>query len=201
LEDNLGLAAALPVDGLHIDLVRAPDQYPVILDRLPAYKVLSLGLVNGRNVWRCDLNKALNVLRHAAERLGERLWVAPSCSLLHAPVDLAREDQLDAELKSWLAFAVQKCAEVAVLARAVNQPDDALVQSALQQSREVQASRALSSRIHKPEVQARLAAIKPRHSQRQSGFESRIEKQRARLNLPAFPTTTIGSFPQTPAIR
>tara|TARA_R100000541_G_scaffold11732_2_gene19931 strand:+ start:20343 stop:22727 length:2385 start_codon:yes stop_codon:yes gene_type:complete len=201
LEDNLGLAAALPVDGLHIDLVRAPDQYPVILDRLPAYKILSLGLVNGRNVWRCDLNKALNVLRHAAERLGERLWVAPSCSLLHAPVDLAREDQLDAELKSWLAFAVQKCAEVAVLARAVNQPDDALVQSALQQSREVQASRALSRRIHKPEVQARLAAIKPRHSQRQSGFESRIEKQRARLNLPAFPTTTIGSFPQTPAIR
>lgn len=201
LEDNLGLAAALPVDGLHIDLVRAPDQYPVILDRLPAYKILSLGLVNGRNVWRCDLNKALNVLRHAAERLGERLWVAPSCSLLHAPVDLAREDQLDAELKSWLAFAVQKCAEVAVLARAVNQPDDALVQSALQQSREVQASRALSSRIHKPEVQARLAAIKPRHSQRQPGFESRIEKQRARLNLPAFPTTTIGSFPQTPAIR
>ncbi|HCC60900.1 MAG TPA: 5-methyltetrahydropteroyltriglutamate--homocysteine S-methyltransferase, partial [Pseudomonas sp.] len=201
LEDNLGLAAALPVDGLHIDLVRAPDQYPVILDRLPAYKILSLGLVNGRNVWRCDLDKALNVLRHAAERLGERLWVAPSCSLLHAPVDLAREDQLDAELKSWLAFAVQKCAEVAVLARAVNQPDDALVQAELQQSREVQASRALSSRIHKPEVQARLAAIKPRHSQRQSGFESRIEKQRARLNLPAFPTTTIGSFPQTPAIR
>tara|TARA_Y100001949_G_scaffold10044_1_gene7426 strand:- start:5493 stop:7862 length:2370 start_codon:yes stop_codon:yes gene_type:complete len=201
LEDNLGLAAALPVDGLHIDLVRAPDQYPVILDRLPAYKVLSLGLVNGRNVWRCDLDKALNVLRHAAERLGERLWVAPSCSLLHAPVDLAREDQLDAELKSWLAFAVQKCAEVAVLARAVNQPDDALVQAELQQSREVQASRGLSSRIHKPEVQARLAAIKPRHSQRQSGFESRIEKQRARLDLPAFPTTTIGSFPQTPAIR
>ena len=201
LEDNLGLAAALPVDGLHIDLVRAPDQYPVILDRLPAYKILSLGLVNGRNVWRCDLDKALNVLRHAAERLGERLWVAPSCSLLHTPVDLAREDQLDAELKSWLSFAVQKCAEVAVLARAVNQPDDALVQSALQQSRKVQASRALSSRIHKPEVQARLAAIKPRHSQRQSSFASRIDKQRARLDLPAFPTTTIGSFPQTPAIR
>ncbi|MFI8739219.1 5-methyltetrahydropteroyltriglutamate--homocysteine S-methyltransferase [Stutzerimonas zhaodongensis] len=201
LEDNLGLAAALPVDGLHIDLVRAPDQYPVILDRLPAYKILSLGIVNGRNVWRCDLDKALNVLRHAAERLGERLWVAPSCSLLHAPVDLAREDQLDAELRSWLAFAVQKCAEVAVLTRAVNQPDAAQVQAALQQSREVQASRVESPRIHKPAVQARLAAIKPRHSQRQSAFESRIEKQRARLDLPAFPTTTIGSFPQTPAIR
>jgi len=201
LEDNLGLAAGLPVDGLHIDLVRAPDQYPVILDWLPTYKILSLGLVNGRNVWRCDLDKALNVLRHAAERLGERLWVAPSCSLLHAPVDLGREDGLDAELRSWLSFAVQKCAEVAVLARAVNQPDDVQVQAALQHSRDVQASRVQSPRIHKPQVQERLAAILPRHSQRQSSFQNRIEKQRARLNLPAFPTTTIGSFPQTPSIR
>ncbi|MDF5806107.1 hypothetical protein P4238_23395 [Pseudomonas aeruginosa] len=92
LEDNLGLAANLPVDGLHIDLVRAPEQYPSILDRLPAYKVVSLGLVNGRNVWRCDPEKALEVVRHARERLGERLWVAPSCSLLHSPVDLERED-------------------------------------------------------------------------------------------------------------
>ena len=201
LEDNLGLAAALPVDGLHIDLVRAPEQYPVILDRLPAYKVLSLGLVNGRNVWRCDLDKALEVLRHADERLGERLWVAPSCSLLHTPVDLAREDQLDTELKGWLAFAVQKCAEVSTLARALSMPDDDQVQTALQHSRRVQASRSASPRIHKPQVQARLAAIEPRHLQRQSPFSERIEKQRAHLALPAFPTTTIGSFPQTPAIR
>ena len=201
LEDNLGLAATLPVDGLHIDLVRAPEQYPVILDRLPAYKVLSLGLVNGRNVWRCDLDKALEVVRHAAERLGERLWLAPSCSLLHSPVDLRREDRLDDELKSWLAFAVQKCAEVATLARAVDAPQDAGVQAALAQSRAVQAARAQSPRIHKPAVQARLAAIEPRDSQRASPFATRIAQQRARLDLPPFPTTTIGSFPQTPAIR
>ncbi|EXF46479.1 5- methyltetrahydropteroyltriglutamate/homocysteine S-methyltransferase [Pseudomonas sp. BAY1663] len=201
LEDNLGLAATLPVDGLHIDLVRAPEQYPVILDRLPAYKVLSLGLVNGRNVWRCDLDKALEVVRHAAERLGERLWLAPSCSLLHSPVDLQREDRLDDELKSWLAFAVQKCAEVATLARAVDAPQDAGVQAALAQSCAVQAARAQSPRIHKPAVQARLAAIEPRDSQRASAFAVRIEQQRARLDLPPFPTTTIGSFPQTPAIR
>lgn len=201
LEDNLGLAANLPVDGLHIDLVRAPEQYPTILDRLPAYKVLSLGLVNGRNVWRCDLDKALEVLRHAHERLGERLWVAPSCSLLHSPVDLTREDQLDAELKSWLAFAVQKCREVAVLGRALEAPDDAAVQAALEASRAVQAARAASTRIHKPEVQARLAAIRPRHAQRQSPFAERIGKQRERLQLPVLPTTTIGSFPQTSAIR
>ncbi|WOC78628.1 5-methyltetrahydropteroyltriglutamate--homocysteine S-methyltransferase [Stutzerimonas frequens] len=201
LEDNLGLAATLPVDGLHIDLVRAPEQYPVILDRLPAYKVLSLGLVNGRNVWRCDLDKALEVARHAAERLGERLWLAPSCSLLHSPVDLEREDRLDEEVKSWLAFAVQKCAEVATLARAIDDPRDAEVQAALARSRAVQAARSQSPRIHKPAVQARLAAIEAKDSRRTSVFATRIELQRARLQLPAFPTTTIGSFPQTPAIR
>ncbi|WP_248805606.1 5-methyltetrahydropteroyltriglutamate--homocysteine S-methyltransferase [Pseudomonas sp. MWU13-2100] len=201
LEENLGLAANLPVDGLHIDLVRAPEQYPSILDRLPAYKVLSLGLVNGRNVWRCDLEQALAVLQQAKERLGDRLWVAPSCSLLHSPVDLGREDKLDAELKSWLAFAVQKCEEVAILARAVSEPQAAPVLEALARSRAVQASRAASPRIHKPAVQARVAAITAKDSQRHSVFASRIEKQRVGLDLPLFPTTTIGSFPQTAAIR
>jgi len=201
LEENLGLAANLPVDGLHIDLVRAPEQYPTILDRLPAYKVLSLGVVNGRNVWRCDLENALATLQHAHERLGERLWVAPSCSLLHTPVDLSREDQLDAELKSWLAFAVQKCEEVALLAQAVEQPQAPKVLRALAQSRSVQTSRAASPRIHKPAVQARMAAITAKDSQRQSPFAERIARQRAGLNLPLFPTTTIGSFPQTAVIR
>ena len=201
LEENLGLAANLPVDGLHIDLVRAPDQYPTILDRLPAYKVLSLGVVNGRNVWRCDLENALATLQHAHEKLGDRLWVAPSCSLLHSPVDLGREDALDAELKGWLAFAVQKCSEVAVLAQAVNAPQAPNVLAALAQSRAVQTARAASPRIHKPAVQARVAAITAKDSQRQSPFAQRIEKQRAGLNLPLFPTTTIGSFPQTASIR
>ena len=201
LEDNLGLAASLPVDGLHIDLVRAPEQFPTILDRLPAYKVLSLGVVNGRNVWRTDLHKVLEILQEAQARLGERLWVAPSCSLLHSPVDLSREDQLDAELKSWLAFAVQKCEEVALLTRALNDPQDDRVQAALAASRAVQESRAQSPRIHKPAVQARLNAITAADSQRRSPFASRIEQQRARLQLPALPTTTIGSFPQTAAIR
>ncbi|MEK1905124.1 MAG: 5-methyltetrahydropteroyltriglutamate--homocysteine S-methyltransferase [Pseudomonas sp.] len=201
LEDNLGLAAGLPVDGLHIDLVRAPEQFPAILDRLPAYKVLSLGVVNGRNVWRTDLQQALELLQQAQERLGSRLWVAPSCSLLHSPVDLEREDQLDAELHSWLAFAVQKCAEVATLVAALNDPQDAQVHAALAHSNAVQASRAQSPRIHKPAVQARLAAVNAADSQRQSVFATRIELQRAHLKLPAFPTTTIGSFPQTAAIR
>ncbi|MGF6391662.1 5-methyltetrahydropteroyltriglutamate--homocysteine S-methyltransferase [Pseudomonas plecoglossicida] len=201
LEENLGLAANLPVDGLHIDLVRAPEQYPTILDRLPAYKVLSLGVVNGRNVWASDLANAAGLLQDAAERLGDRLWVAPSCSLLHSPVDLAREDKLDAELKGWLAFAVQKCQEVAVLTKAVNEPGAADVIAAVARSCATQASRAASPRIHKPAVQARLAAVTPADSQRRSAFAQRIAKQRAGLGLPAYPTTTIGSFPQTSAIR
>ena len=201
LEDNLGLAVSLPVDGLHIDLVRAPEQLALVLDRLPTYKVLSLGVVNGRNVWRCDLEQALGQLREAQQRFGDNLWVTGSCSLLHSPVDLGREDQLDAELKSWLAFAVQKCAEISLLSTALNEPGSAVVQGALSASRAVQLSRQQSTRIHQPEVQARLAAITAQDSQRQSTFAQRIEKQRLRLNLPAFPTTTIGSFPQTASIR
>ncbi len=201
LQDNLGLAVSLPVDGLHIDAVRAPEQLGQVLDRLPTYKILSVGLVNGRNVWRCELEQALAQLQPAQERFGDNLWVSTSCSLLHSPVDLEREDQLDPELKSWLAFAVQKCGEVAVLRDALNDPQTPAVQQALADSREVQASRAGSTRIHKTAVQARLAAIGPQDSQRRSPFAKRIERQRARLKLPAFPTTTIGSFPQTPAIR
>ncbi|OOV93488.1 5-methyltetrahydropteroyltriglutamate--homocysteine S-methyltransferase [Pseudomonas sp. MF4836] len=201
LQDNLGLAVGLPVDGLHIDAVRAPEQLGQVLDRLPTYKILSVGLVNGRNVWRCELEQALEQLQVAQERFGDNLWVSSSCSLLHSPVDLGREDQLDTELKSWLAFAVQKCGEIAVLRDALNDPQAASVQSALAQSREVQASRARSPRIHKAQVQARIAAIREADSQRQSPFARRIDVQRARLQLPLFPTTTIGSFPQTASIR
>ncbi|MBZ9782942.1 5-methyltetrahydropteroyltriglutamate--homocysteine S-methyltransferase [Pseudomonas sp. REP124] len=201
LQDNLGLAVGLPVQGLHIDAVRAPDQLLHVLDRLPIYKILSVGLVNGRNVWRCELEPVLEQLQFAQERFGENLWVSSSCSLLHSPVDLEREDKLDPELKSWLAFAVQKCGEIAVLRDALNDPQAPKVQAALAESRAIAASRAQSPRIHKADVQARVDAIDARDSQRQSPFAQRIEQQRARLKLPAFPTTTIGSFPQTGSIR
>jgi 5-methyltetrahydropteroyltriglutamate--homocysteine methyltransferase len=201
LQDNLGLAVGLPVQGLHIDAVRAPDQLLHVLDRLPIYKILSVGLVNGRNVWRCELEPVLAQLQFAQERFGDNLWVSSSCSLLHSPVDLEREDKLDPELKSWLAFAVQKCGEIAVLRDALNDPQAPKVQAALAESRAIQTRRAESPRIHNTEVQARIAAINPNDSQRQSPFAQRIEQQRARLKLPAFPTTTIGSFPQTASIR
>ncbi len=125
LQDNLGLAANLPVEGLHIDLVCAPEQYPTLLDRLPTYKTLSLGVVDGRHAAGGDVDKAIEVLRHAAERLGDRLWVAPSCALLHAPVDLALETGRGDGLKDFLAFAAQKYQEVVLLAKAVNDPEAA----------------------------------------------------------------------------
>lgn len=201
LEDNVGLACGLPVDGLHVDLVRAPEQFSTILDHLPAYKILSLGVVNGRNVWCADLEKILATLRTAVQRIGNNLWIAPSCSLLHTPIDLEREDVLDVELKSWLAFAVQKCKEIAILTKAINQPDASDVLEALALNRRIQQSKVNSSRIHKSFVQTRLLAITEQDTKRLSTFKSRIEQQKQRLKLPLFPTTTIGSFPQTREIR
>jgi len=201
LEDNLGLACSFPVDGLHVDLVRAPEQLLAVLDRLPTYKVLSVGVVNGRNIWRCDLSAVLDRLPEAAERWGERLWVAPSCSLLHSPVDLRREDLLDSELYSWLAFATQKVSEVALLAKALSTPDAADIRAALDESDALQQARRNSARIHNPAVGHRLAAIEPGHSQLSTPYPKRAQLQQQRLGLPEWPTTTIGSFPQTQNIR
>ena len=201
LEENLSAAVQLPVAGLHLDAVCAPEQLLPASDRLPAHKILSVGLVDGRNVWRNDLRGSLERLGDLPERLGERLWLAPSCSLLHVPVDLELEQKLDNELKSWLAFARQKLDEVAYLAQLASGQPEAEAHRALEQSDRARASRRASERIHNARVQARLAALTPEQSRRASPFPERIRRQQARLQLPLFPTTTIGSFPQTQAIR
>lgn len=200
LEDNTALACRLPVDGLHVDLVRAPEQLAAVLDQLPAYKVLSAGVVDGRNIWRADLEKCLDILSPLKERLGERLWIAPSCSLLHSPVDLALEDKLDGELKLWLSFATQKTSEVVVLKRALNGSRD-MVAEQLDASREANMGRHRSERIHRVDVQARAAAMTAGIAERDHPYPVRRIAQQQRLALPLFPTTTIGSFPQTTRIR
>ncbi len=200
LDLNLALLPDLPVHGLHIDLVRAPDQLDGVLERLRTDQVLSLGLVDGRNVWRTDLDAAARIAAAARERLGDRLWLAPSCSLLHVPMDLAREGALDAELKSWLAFAVQKLEELRLLQALVDgRPSPAELQAAAAQRAAVQARRE-SPRIHRPAVAERLAASHS-ISRERTPFHERIVRQQSRLGLPAYPTTTIGSFPQTAEIR
>jgi 5-methyltetrahydropteroyltriglutamate--homocysteine methyltransferase len=201
LEDNITTAINLPVAGLHLDLVRAPDQLTSVIDRLSSHKILSLGLIDGRNIWKNDLQKSLDIIKTAQERLADRLWIAPSCSLLHSPVDLALETKLPEEIKSWFAFAKQKVQEVVWLKTLAERPFDAIAKEALIFSNQVKASRAHSSLIHNTEVKNRFAAVKPEHSQRQTIFAERIKKQQQIFNLPLFPTTTIGSFPQTDEIR
>jgi len=200
VDAHADLLKQLPVAGLHLDLVRAPQQLEAFLNDYPDDKVLSLGVVDGRNIWRNDLAKSLGALTKVHERLGERLWIAPSCSLLHSPLDLGRETDLDPELKGWLAFAVQKLAEVASLRRALVH-GVASVADELAASARAQQTRADSPRIHCARTQYRLQAVGERHARRQSPFASRRIKQRARLRLPPLPTTTIGSFPQTAQIR
>jgi len=201
LGENLSTAVQLPVAGLHIDAVRAPEQLLNVVDRLPVHKVLSVGIIDGRNIWRTDLRAAREALAEVTERLGERLWLAPSCSLLHVPVDLKREQALEPELKSWLAFALQKVDEVVALAQLLAPKPAPSALAALEASDQSVRSRRESRRVHNPAVQERLSATSPADSQRQSQFAQRSAKQRALLQLPEFPTTTIGSFPQTDDIR
>ncbi|SAK62377.1 5-methyltetrahydropteroyltriglutamate--homocysteine S-methyltransferase [Caballeronia glebae] len=200
LQENLELACKLPVDGLHIDAINARDEASAAVSLLPDTSVLSVGAINGRNIWKTDLNAALDWLEPLHASLGNRLWIAPSCSLLHTPVDLASETKLDAEIKSWLAFALQKLDELNVLARALNE-GRACVADALAHNVAAIERRRASSRVHNPAVKAALANIDAALGQRASAYEARAKKQAALLALPAWPTTTIGSFPQTSEIR
>ena len=199
LKENLKLACNLPVEGLHIDAVRAADEVNTVLSWHASYKVLSVGIIDGRNIWRADLDALHDTLQPIKERLGERLWIAPSCSLLHVPVDLAQEEKLDPEIRNWLAFATQKLDELSTLKQALDQGIESCAH-ALSAARQVINSRRNSSRIHKPQVKQRCANVTADMQQRNSPFEAR-KREQGYLNLPLLPTTTIGSFPQTSEIR
>ena len=192
--------ANLSVDGVHIDLVRAPEQLGPWVNAIPSHWVLSCGVIDGRNIWRNDLDKTLALLAPWKDRLGERLWLAPSCSLLHTPVTLAHEVNLDSEIKSWLAFADEKLTELSIITKALNLGVES-VAAELAASRTAIASRNNSNRVHDNAVKTRLLALDNVNENRASCFEKRAQAQRIRLNLPLLPTTTIGSFPQTSDIR
>ncbi|WP_233115976.1 5-methyltetrahydropteroyltriglutamate--homocysteine S-methyltransferase [Aggregatibacter actinomycetemcomitans] len=199
--EHADLLKSLPVvAGLHIDLVRAPEQLAAFADY---DKILSVGVIDGRNIWRANLNQVLNVVEPLKAKLGDRLWIAPSCSLLHTPYDLSVETQLQAnkpELYSWLACCLQKIQELRVIKTALEQGRSA-VQKELDESQAAADARATSKDIHRPEVAARLANLPKGADQRKSPFAERIKLQNAWLNLPLLPTTNIGSFPQTTKIR
>ena len=190
----------LPVQGIHIDGARAPQQITEWVDLLPTDKVLSIGLIDGRNIWRADVRALIDQLQNAKTTLGERLWVGTSCSLLHTPVSLEFETKLDPEIRNWLAFATEKVTEINVITRALNEGNEAVLNELIQ-SDAAQYARRNSKRVTSDFVRNRLANVTTAMSTRVTPFAQRIKKQQAHLNLPLFPTTSIGSFPQTTEIR
>ena len=212
LKDNAELAFSLPVDGLHLDLCRgsgranttsndANTDIDQALGLIGDTKVLSLGVVDGRNIWKNDLADSLSKVEKAVEALGtDRVFVAGSCSLLHTPVDLNSEDKLDDELKGWMAYATQKLDEIALIAKGANDGRENIA-SNLSASNAAQESRKASARIHNKAVEERVSNISDDMKERKSPFAARQNVQHAALDIPLYPTTTIGSFPQTPDIR
>ena len=198
--EHLNLLKNLPVHGVHIDAVRAPESVAVFADAWPANKVLSVGLIDGRNVWRANLSKVIDTLAPVAAKLGNNLWIAPSCSLLHSPQDLAVEEKLDAEIKSWMAFAAQKLVELGAVKQALAHGKES-VKEAIAASDAAAADRATNKLIHNEAVQKRVADLPKGADQRKSPFAERIKAQQEWMKLPILPTTTIGSFPQTTEIR
>ena len=205
LGNNEDIAVNLPVHALHLDLVRGENQLDTILSKVPASLTLSLGVVEGRNIWKNDYENSLKKIKQAVDALGkDRVWVAPSSSLLHVPFDLDNEnneESLPAEVKNWLAFAKQKLAEVKDLAVLAEGEVDAETQKRFEANKEAAESRRTSPLIHRPEVKNRVNNITDEDAKRTSTFNARKEAQQAKFNLPGFATTTIGSFPQTKDVR
>ncbi|GIX21791.1 MAG: hypothetical protein KatS3mg121_0574 [Gammaproteobacteria bacterium] len=200
LAENRELLLSLPVAGVHVDAVRGGDDLERVADGLRADQVLSAGVIEGRNVWRADLSAWLDRLAPLYARLGERLWLGSSCSLLHVPLDLEAETRLDPAIRPWLAFARQKLDELAVLARALTDGREAVAE-ALAAADAALAARRASPLTVDPAVRERLAGLRPEDARRARPYPQRAPLQRARLGLGPLPTTTIGSFPQTEAIR
>ena len=202
LEDNLPTALGLPIDVLHLDLTRGEEQLDEALDHgVPDDLALSLGVIDGRNVWRADLDALLGTVETATRALGtDRVLVGPSCSLLHVPVDLDTEPGLSDEMKTWFAFATQKIEEIVALAERADGHEDA-TEALFEKSRRAHAARAESDWINDAAVQDRVAGIDAAMTERDSPHSSRSPLQREALDLPTLPTTTIGSFPQTDDMR
>jgi 5-methyltetrahydropteroyltriglutamate--homocysteine methyltransferase len=205
LKDNLHLSFSLPVQALHIDLVRFPEQLDEILGNIPEKLLLSLGIIDGRNIWKNDFEKSLEVIHKTISKIGkDRIMIAPSCSLLHSPVDLELETDtkvLSPEIKNWLAFAKQKIDEVVTLKRLAENEDTPELQKKLQENKDAAISRKTSALIHNEKVKEKIRNIEKTEDKRLSVFSERKKKQAESLHLPLFTTTTIGSFPQTSEVR
>lgn len=205
--DHLDAVLDLPIQGLHLDLVRCPSQLQDILDSpgMNDELILSLGVVDGRNIWKNDFDQSLQVIEKAKQQVGaDRIMVAASCSLLHSPCDLQLEEdesKLSGEIKDWMAFARQKVNEIVTLAELGSGTVNESLKQALAANQQSATNRRSSALIHNPGVKQRVAKIAEGDKQRNSAFDTRKRLQQAKLKLPLYPTTTIGSFPQTREVR
>lgn len=202
--DNLKTVLSLPVNGLHLDLVNDSNELENILSNgIINNKILSLGLIDGRNIWKNDLKNSLKIVKKALLKINlQQIWISPSCSLLHSPCDLDSEEQINIKIKNWLAFSKQKLVEVVVLSRILkNETSSIELKKFLQENREAIEDKKTSNLIHNFSVKKRLKSIKEKDYNRNSKFEIRQKVQKNTLKLPLFPTTTIGSFPQTQKVR
>ncbi len=201
LGENKDLAMNIDVHALHIDLKRGGTQLDYILQHLPRERTLSIGLVDGRNIWRTDLDVAITLAEKARESTGSsRLMIAPSCSMIHCPVDVSQETKCDSDIKEWLAFATQKIDEIAIITKALNEGRDSVAQE-LADNKAALDRRTTSTKIHNPDVKERISAITSPMYSRKAPYNARKDVQADIFKLPSFPTTTIGSFPQTKEIR
>lgn len=200
LRENLELVCKLPVAGLHVDAVRCVEELPLVSEKWPMYKVLSIGVVDGRNIWRCSVDAAIKILEPLYETRGSRLWVGTSCSLLHVPMSLRKDSAIDVQLSSWLSGALEKLDEISFLKRALVQGKEAVGTERAEVMRAIE-ERRNSPRVKNQSVCARIKNLGQEIDRRKSSFVQRQKVQRLRLQLPSFPTTTIGSFPQTSEIR
>lgn len=202
LKDNLQLAVSLPVSALHIDLARGSEQLDEVLNILPENLILSLGIVDGRNIWKNNFQQSLEMIHKTIDKIGTaRTLIAPSCSLLHSPCNLDFETDINPEIKRWFAFAKQKVEEVVILKQLAEGTENKKAIAAFEENKKAIQSRNNSHLIHNVSVKQRANAISEAYTTRKNVFTIRSQKQRKAIGLPMFPTTTIGSFPQTTEVR
>ncbi|MXP51407.1 5-methyltetrahydropteroyltriglutamate--homocysteine S-methyltransferase [Pantoea sp. SoEX] len=196
ISQNINLISQLPVKGIHIDVVHGKDDIKMLNDRIPQSWILSLGIINGRNIWRTNLSNCFDRLKILTDER-QNFWIGTSCSLLHTPIDLSYEKRLEKEVSNWFAFALQKCEELALLRDALNNNDKSLLES---WSYSI-ISHPFSKKVNNQIVQKRIKNFIKKNVKRNVTYKNRIKLQHKRFNLPCWPTTTIGSFPQTSDIR
>lgn len=203
LNDNLSLTLSLPVDVLHVDLVRGLDELDAILEHQKKDQILSLGIVDGRNIWKNNFDKSIKIINKAKAVKGDRIWISSSCSLLHSPYDLTNEKDgsIPAEVTQWLAFSKQKLQEIVLLKKISQDNLQASDIKEIESNKVAFINKAHSTLIHNNKVKSRINALTEADSLRENIFIERQKKQQEALQLPLFPTTTIGSFPQTKEVR